>query len=135
VILIDTNVVMYAGGGAHPHKAPSLRLLERVASGQVEAAVNAEVLQEILHRFHGTLRWADGVRMYELLRQVVPVVLPVTDRVLDRALQLMGEHPTLTARDAVHAASALGAGVRGLCSYDTDFDQVVGLWRLVPEDL
>lgn len=135
MILLDTNILMYAGGALHPCKAPSLRLLQRVAAGEVRAAVNAEALQEILHRFHRTERWADGVRLYELTRQVVPVVLPVTEHVLDEAKRLMERYRSLTARDAVHAATALSVGVRGICSYDPDFDQVVGLRRLVPEQV
>jgi predicted nucleic acid-binding protein len=135
VILLDTNILMYAGGGLHTCKAPSLRLLRRVAAGEVAAAVNAEVLQEILHRFQGSPRWADGVRMYELTRQVVSVVIPVTETVLDGAVRLMQRHPALSARDAVHASTALAVGVRGICSYDTDLDQVVGLRRFVPDEL
>lgn len=50
MILVDTNILMYAAGASHPCKAPSLRLLERVARGDVEAAIHAETLQEILHR-------------------------------------------------------------------------------------
>ena len=41
MILLDSNILMYAAGAAHPHKADSLALLERVARGEVEAAVDA----------------------------------------------------------------------------------------------
>jgi predicted nucleic acid-binding protein len=47
----------------------------------------------------------------------------------------MQRHPALSARDAVHAATALAVGVRGICSYDSDYDQVEGLRRLVPEEV
>ena len=135
MILVDTNIVMYAAGALHPCKAPALRLLERIASGEVEAAVNAELLQEILHRFRGSARWDDGLRMYALVRQVVPVVVPITEGVMDRARQLMQRHAALSARDAVHAATALADGMRGLCSFDSDFDQVLGLRRLLPDEV
>lgn len=135
MILLDTNILMYAGGALHPCKAPSLRLLQRVAAGEVPAAVNAEALQEILHRFQGTGRWADGVRMYDLTRQVVPVVIPVTELVLDEAKRLMEQYRGMTARDAVHAATALSVGVRGICSYDSDFDQVEALRRFEPDEV
>jgi predicted nucleic acid-binding protein len=135
VILLDTNIIMYAGGGVHPCKAPSLRVLHRVAAGEVVGAVNAEVLQEILHRFRGTPHWADGLRMYELARQAISVVLPITEGGLDRAVRLMQRHPGLTTRDAVHAAAAMGEGVLGICSFDADFDQVNGLRRFLPDEL
>ncbi len=73
--------------------------------------------------------------MYELTRQVIPVVVPITEGVVDRAQQLMRRHPALSARDAVHAATALADGVRGLCSFDADFDQVAGLRRLLPDEV
>jgi hypothetical protein len=62
VILIDANVIMYAAGANHPHKRPSVALLERVAAGEVEATVDAEVLQEILHRYRAIGRWEDATR-------------------------------------------------------------------------
>ncbi|MEZ5906523.1 MAG: hypothetical protein R3C69_15985 [Geminicoccaceae bacterium] len=45
-ILIDANIFMYAAG-ACPRKAPSVAWLRRVASGDLEAAIDAEVLREI----------------------------------------------------------------------------------------
>lgn len=51
MLLVDSNVFMYAAGADHPSKGPALRFLERVANGDVGAGVDAEVLQEILHRY------------------------------------------------------------------------------------
>jgi predicted nucleic acid-binding protein len=135
VILLDTSIIMYAGGGLHPCKAPALRVLRRVAAGELAGAVNAEVLQEILHRFRGTPRWADGLRMYELARHAIALVLPITEGVMDRAVRLMQRHPTLSTRDAVHAATAMADGFLGICSFDADFDTVVGLKRFLPDEL
>lgn len=44
MILIDSNIFMYAAGAEHPHKEPSRSFLEEVARGDVEAALDAEVL-------------------------------------------------------------------------------------------
>jgi predicted nucleic acid-binding protein len=49
LILIDANIFMYAAGAGHHHKMPSADFLGRVALGEIDAAVDAEVLQEILH--------------------------------------------------------------------------------------
>jgi len=132
VILLDSNILMYAAGAAHPHKADSLALLERVARGEVEAAVDAEVLQEILHRYRALGRWQDGRRVYDLTRQIVPVVLPITAEVLDLARALLDRHSKLMARDALHAAVCENAGLETICSYDRDFDRIPGLRRLEP---
>jgi predicted nucleic acid-binding protein len=132
VILLDSNILMYAAGAPHPHKADSLALLERVARGEVEAAVDAEVLQELLHRYRALNRWEDGRRVYDLARRIVPVVFPVTAEILDLARALLDRHPKLMARDALHAAVCESAGLNEICSYDRDFDRIQGLKRLEP---
>lgn len=133
MILLDTNVFMYAAGTDHPAKAPSAHLLERIASGEGdEAAVDPETLQEILHRYRAIGRWADGRKIYDLTRAIVPIVLPVTATILDRARALLDLHTTLMARDALHAAVALEHTGGRLYSFDTDFDIVEGLHRIEP---
>ena len=132
MILIDTNVIMYAAGASHPHKVPSVRLLERVATGEVQATIDAEVLQEILRRYRAIGRWADGKQVYDLTRQLFRVVIPVTAEVLDRARSLLDTDPQIRARDALHAAVVLQEQLEGVCSYDRDFDRIAGLVRSEP---
>jgi len=133
VILVDTNVIMYAAGAEHPHKRPSLVLLERVAGGELEATIDAEVLQEILHRYRAIGRWEDGRRVYDLTREVFPSVVPVTAGILDRARRLLDADRTILARDALHAAVVMAEGLDAVCSYDRDFDRIKGLVRREPE--
>lgn len=132
MILIDANIFMYAVGADHPHKAPSVALLRRVAQGEIEAAVDAEVLQEILHRYRSIRRWEDGRLVYALARRIVPLVVAITDQVVDRARDLLDDDARLGARDALHAAVVLDRGMEGICSYDRDLDQIVGLRRIEP---
>jgi len=132
VILVDSNVFMYAAGSPHPHKEPSVRYLERIARGDVEAAVDAEVLQEILHRYRAIGRWADGRRVYDLARRVVPLVLPVTADAMDEARRLLDDHEGLVARDALHAAVVRLGAMDAICSYDRDFDEIDGVVRVEP---
>lgn len=135
MILLDANVFMYAAGAAHAHKAPSASLLERVASGRLEAAVDAEVLQEILHRYRAIGRWRDGRRVYDLARKIVPSVIPVTAEVVDAARLLLDECRGLGARDALHAAVCRAVDAEAVCSYDHDLDVVPGLRRREPADV
>lgn len=132
MLLVDANIIMYAAGAAHPNKRPSTRWLERVARGEVDAAVDAETLQEILHRYRAIGRWADGRRVYDLTRQIFPSVIPITAEVTDHARRLLDGATGLMARDALHAAVVLGEGLEGICSYDRDFDRIPGLRRLEP---
>jgi predicted nucleic acid-binding protein len=132
MILIDANVIMYAAGAEHPHKRPSVALLERVAAGEVEATTDAEVLQEILHRYRAIGRWEDGRRVYDQTRRLFPAVVPVTAAVLDRARRLLDADGHIMARDALHAAIVMMAGFDAVCSYDRDFDRIRGLVRREP---
>lgn len=132
MILIDTNVIMYAAGAPHPNKGRSVRLLEQVAAGEVEATIDAEVLQEILHRYRAIHRWEEGKQVYDLTRRLFPVVIPVTAEMLDHARQLLETDGTIMVRDALHAAVVFQERLEGVCSYDRDFDRIAGLVRREP---
>lgn len=135
MILLDANIFMYAAGAAHSHKAASATLLERVADGQVDAGVDAEVLQEILHRYRAIGRWREGRRVYDLVRRIVPSVVPITAEIVDGARALLDEHSSLGARDALHVAACRATTAEGICSYDKDLDRVAGLRRWEPHEL
>lgn len=132
MILVDANILMYAAGAPHPNKAPSVRLLEQVAAGEVEATIDAEVLQEILHRYRAIDRWDDGKQVYDLTRRLFPVVIPVTVAILDRARLLLDADATTMARDALHAAVVIEERLDAVCSYDRDFDRIRGVVRIEP---
>src|SRR6266699_3725920 len=50
-IRVDSNVPMYLIGTPHPHKVDAQRLLEKLVSDRERLVTDAEVLQEILHRY------------------------------------------------------------------------------------
>ena len=133
MILVDANVIMYAAGAEHAHKRPSVALLERVARGEVEATIDAEVLQEILHRYRSIGRWEDGRRVYDLARKLFRNVVPVTADVLDRARRLLDTDRRIMARDALHAAVVMAEGLEAVCSWDRDFDRIKGIVRREPD--
>jgi hypothetical protein len=54
----------------------------------VDAALDAEVLQEILHRYRAIRRWPEGRSVYDLARQIVLIVIPITAEVVDLARHL-----------------------------------------------
>ena len=132
MILVDANVLMYAAGAPHPYKERSAAYLERVASGELDAVLDAEVLQELLHRYRALNRWKEGRKLFDLARTIFPVVLPVTAELMDRACVLLDAYPHLMARDALHAAVVLGHDLEALCSFDQDFDLVAGVHRVEP---
>lgn len=132
MILVDANILMYAAGASHPHKAPSVHVLEQIANGEVAATIDTEVLQEILHRYRAIGRWADGRLVFDLARRLFPAVLPVTAAVMDRARALLDADASIMARDAVHAAVVLEQRLDAICSFDRDFDRITGIVRVEP---
>ncbi len=130
--LVDSNIFMYAAGREHPLKKRAAAFLERVAEGSVEAAIDAEVLQEILHRYRALKRWNEGRLVYDTARIVFPEVLAVTGEVMDGARRLMDEHSGLMARDALHAAVVAAYRLASITSFDQNFDRVAGLQRVEP---
>ena len=123
---------MYAAGAPHPLKTCSSSFLERVAKGDTVATVDAETLQEILHRYRALKRWKEGCQVYDLTRTIFPVVLSITAGILDLARSLLDQHPALMARDALHAAVVREHSLEAICSFDRDFDQIRSLRRIEP---
>lgn len=132
MILVDANVLIYAAGIEHPSKKPSLRLLEAVAEGRIDGVLDAEVLQEILHRYRAIGAWPGGRTVYDRAREIFPMVLPITVDVLDTARALLDRTSGISARDALHAAVVDSYELEGICSYDRGFDRVPGLPRQEP---
>ena len=130
MILVDSNVLMYAAGTDHPNKAAAVDFLERVAAGEVSATVDAEALQEIIHRYRSLNRWAEGRRVYSLARSLFPEVLAVNGKVMDRAKELVDDDISLSARDALHAAVVNIYKLDGICTFDRDFDRIRGCRRV-----
>ena len=130
MILVDSNILMYASGAEHPNKAPSVAFLRRVAAGEVEATVDAEALQEVIHRYRALHRWAEGRGVYELARTLFPEVLAITGAVMDYAKQIVDKDDGISARDAVHAAVIAEYKLEGICTFDQDFDRIRGCKRV-----
>lgn len=132
MILVDSNVLMYAAGAEHPNKNPSVAWLERVARGDVDATLDAETLQEILYRYRSIRRWEEGRRVFDLARKMFPLVIPIDTEILDLARGILDSYPGLMARDALHASVVVRHELEAICSFDRDFDRIAGLRRLKP---
>jgi predicted nucleic acid-binding protein len=130
VILIDSNVPMYLIGAAHPHKVDSQRALERLIAARERLVTDAEVLQEILHRYVAIDRREAIQPAFDVLLAVVDEVLPVDRSTVERAKGVVLGRHQLSARDALHVAVMEQHGVRRVLSFDVGFDGVPGIERL-----
>ena len=73
MILIDSNIPMYLVGSPSPQKTDAQRLLERLVSERQRLVTDAEVLQEILHRYAALNRRHDIQLAFDALLSVVDV--------------------------------------------------------------
>lgn len=130
MILIDSNVPMYLIGAAHAHKIDAQRALERLISERERLVTDAEVLQEILHRYTAIGRREAIQPAFDALLGVTDEVLPIDIDVAQRARAIVLERPQLSARDAVHVAVMQAHGIERILSFDTGFDHLPGIRRL-----
>lgn len=130
MILIDSNIPMYLVGAPHPHKIQAERLLENLIRVRERLVTDAEVLQEVLHRYVAIDR-RDAIQpAFDALMAVVDEVLPVERKAVERAKQIVLGYRRLSARDAVHLAIMEEHGIDRILSFDAGFDTFPGIQRL-----
>jgi len=130
VILVDSNIPMYLVGAPHPRKTDAQRLLEKLVSDRQRLVTDAEVLQEILHRYVAMDR-RDAIQpAFDALLGVVDQVLAVDLAVAERAKQIVLGYRQLSARDAVHLAVMEQHGIDQILTFDSGFDRLPGITRI-----
>jgi len=130
VIFVDSNVPMYLVGAPHPHKADARRILEGLISAGEKLVTDAEVMQEIVHRYVAIER-RDAIQpAFEALLGVVDEVYPIERADVEAAKTVLDGIRALSARDALHAAVMRRRRVTRILSFDAHFDSVPGLDRV-----
>jgi len=130
VILVDSNIPMYLVGAPHVHKSDARRLLEKVVSERQSLVTDAEVLQEILHRYVAIDR-RDAIQpAFDALIGIVDQVLAVDRSIAERAKQIVLGYRQLSARDAVHITVMEQHGIEQIMTFDSGFDGFPGITRL-----
>lgn len=121
---------MYLGGAPHPHKSESQILLERVTASKERLVTDAEVLQEILHRY-AALDRRDAIQpAFQAMLDIVDDVLPIEQRDVLRAGEIVRLPDAWSARDAIHLSIMERYGIGSIMSFDRDFDRWPGLTRI-----
>ncbi len=130
MIFIDSNLPMYLVGAPHPHKTDAQRLLERSIADRERLVTDAEVLQEILHRYVAIER-RDAIQpAFDVLFGVVDEFFPVEALDVERAKTIVLGWARLSARDAIHLAIMERHGVARIMSFDVGLDEFPGVSRL-----
>jgi len=130
VIFVDSNIPMYLVGAPHPHKDDARRLLERFVAERTPLVTDAEVFQEILHRYVAIDR-LDAVKpAFTLVLDLVDEVYPIELSDAERARDLVLGKRKLSARDAIHVAVMERNGIKRILSFDSGFDGISNLSRI-----
>jgi predicted nucleic acid-binding protein len=130
VILLDSNIPMYLIGAAHPHKLDAQRLLEGAVSAGEVLLTDAEVLQEICHRYAAIGRREAIQPAFDLLLGVVDDVLAIDLDDAQAAKDILLRYQTLSARDAIHVAVMKRNGIDRIMSFDRGLDAHPGIERV-----
>ena len=132
--LYDTTVFVYAAGADHRYRDPCRAILERATAGALTGEASVELVQEFAHvrlrrgsERQAALELAGAVAQLCRLHAFEPADLPLM-------MTLLARHAELSARDAVHAATALNRGVTAILTADRHFDVIDGLERVDPLD-
>jgi uncharacterized protein len=118
VIFVDTNVLMYAVGRAHPLRAEARRFFEESLASRIPLVTSSEVLQELLHAYLPVGRLATLDAALELSRSLIRTVWPVEEEDVRLAWSLVGRHPELTARDLLHLSCCKRRGITQAKTFD-----------------
>jgi predicted nucleic acid-binding protein len=135
-IFVDTNIPFYAVGRSHELKEPCRQVLVLVDEHPGAFATNAEVLQEMLHRYRGGTDWPVRrayVEDFAALMRGRIAALRGDDVV--RAAHLADRYPSLNARDLAHVAVMQRLGLAAIVSADGHFDAVPEIRRLDPRTI
>jgi len=129
-VFVDSSIPMYIIGGEHPNRAVAQRLVSDAAMAQHRLVTDAEVLQEILHRYVAIRRKKAIDPAFAFMLRIVDEVLPIERLDVERARRLLQTTSRLSVRDAVHVAVMHRHAIDQVMSFDTGFDDVTGLTRL-----
>jgi predicted nucleic acid-binding protein len=130
LIFIDSNIPMYLIGAQHPNKAVATRLLETAVTAGERLVTDAEVLQEILHRYAAINRRDAIEPAFDALLGIVDEVYAIDVPGLQLAKRLLETSPSLSARDAIHVAMMQRRDIGTIMTFDRGFDGIPGLVRL-----
>jgi hypothetical protein len=130
VVFLDSNIPMYLVGADHPNKGAAARLLRRVIDENRRLVTDAEVFQEILHRYT-SLNRRDAIEpAFDVLQRLVDDVLSIQHvDVVDAKNRLRGG-AQLSARDALHLAVMFRHGISEILTFDRGFDGMTDVTRI-----
>jgi len=137
-VFVDTSIPIYAAGRQSEHKEACSRVLGKIERDELEAATDAEVIQEVLYRFHRLNMATQGLQLSRNVLRLGLRVLPVLKRDVERALPLFEKYSPrgVPPRDALHTALMINNNIAKIISVDKHFGDVIKeVERVDPESM
>lgn len=129
MILLDTTVLVYAVGAAHPLREPAVALMTALRDGVLRAHTTPEVIQEFAHIRARRRGRDDAMRLATAYAELLSPLNVVSAQHLSHGLELWAVTEAIGAFDAVLAAVAISLDAT-LVSADRGFADVPGLgWQ------
>lgn len=129
MILLDTTVLVYAVGDAHPLREPAVALMAALRDGVLRAHTTPEVIQEFAHIRARRRGRDDAMRLATAYAELLSPLNVVSAQHLSAGLELWGATEAVGAFDAVLAAVAISLDAT-LVSADRGFAGVPGVkWQ------
>ena len=130
MIFVDANVPMYMVGELHPNQDRVEALLEQLRADGEELVTDAEVYQEILHRYTSNERPQMIDAAFRELDSIVDKVFTFGMTEIHYARELLRAVPGISARDAIHVAVMRREGITRILSFDQGLDACPGIERI-----
>ena len=130
-VFLDTTVLVYAMGRAHPLRADCLNILRANASGQIEAQTTPTVIQEFVQFYAQRKPRKDAVRLGKDFMEVLTLVNPGHVDT-EEALSLFAKY-RLAPSEATLVATAISSEASALVSADKRFHGIPGLTWWTPQ--
>ncbi|HEX9712451.1 MAG TPA: type II toxin-antitoxin system VapC family toxin [Actinomycetota bacterium] len=131
MIVLDTEVLLYAVGASHPLAEPCAGLIEAIGARRVMATTTVEVIQEFAHVRSRTRSRDDAATLAIEYAHLLSPLLSVDAGAVVEGMERFRRHRSLDSFDAVLAAAAHRSAAEALVTADRDFDAFEGLriWR------
>jgi predicted nucleic acid-binding protein len=129
-VFVDANIPMYLVGADHPNKDRAAALLETAIGDGERLVTDAEVLQEVLHRYTAIDRPEAIQPAFDALLGVVDKTYGIELADVQEAKRVILGGYGVSARDALHIAVMTHNDVGTIMSFDKGFDRYPGIRRI-----
>jgi uncharacterized protein len=127
VILLDTNVLVYAVGTPHLLRDSCRAIVQAVGDGHLEAGTTVEVVTEFLHVYAKRRPRTEAKSVASWYIELLGPPVQPGPQDLAAAIDLFARTPGLGSFDSLLAAVALQQRAEAVVTADTSFADVPGL--------